>query len=129
MPLCIDGLDITKNKCFNKEGYTNDAIDVDDTRGKCNAEFRPPYWCDSGISGDMAQSLGPILYKLTSLLYDKGYQAPAQPTSKHANPPTEKAELPTGEELVLTEDETTLTDDTAYHRKNHGDTRIKGKEH
>ena len=69
----------------------------------------------------------PILYNLRSLLNEMGYQAPAQPTTIHANPPTEEAELPTGEELVLTEDTTTPQYIKINDGGQHGDTRIKGE--
>ena len=38
-PLCIDSWDGTRQQCYNKEGYANDAIDWEGTNGKWNAEF------------------------------------------------------------------------------------------
>ena len=97
------------------------------------AWYGPHYWCDArhpvelmakavityGV--DIDKSTGAqtsqgawrklpatTLHRLRSILKEKGYQAPAQPTTLHANPPTERAELPIGEELQMKDD--TLTD-------------------
>ena len=56
------------------------------------------------------------LYQLRSLLQEKDYQAPAEPTTIHANPPTGRVELPTGEELVLKDDTPLETDDKKKRR-------------
>ena len=39
LPLCMDGWDDTRKKCYNKRGYANDAINWDGTKGKWKAEF------------------------------------------------------------------------------------------
>ena len=106
------------------------------------AWYGPQYWCDvrhpvelmakavitygvdidkstgaPGSQGAWRKLPANTLYKLRTLLKEKGYQAPAEPTTIHANPPTGRVELPTGEELELKDDTPLEIDDHKKRRR------------